>query len=574
MASVGFLLYAAGLLLTVGLGLGLVHWVRSDRQSTAVDWLVVAVLAAVTWALASLGVVIAGEIGLADWVVITLFELNAIGRYGVPIAWFVFALYFTGRTDLFTRRMRAGLAASYAVPVGLVLTNRLHRLMYPTYDVTGSPFRHVVSPRTALNWGFLVLSVSITVAGVFVLGRFALSSRRVSRRQFVAVLLTPVPAWLLHLGGRLGLVVSELEYGAIGTAAGMALAAWALFREDLFAVEPVARDTIVENVRDGIVTVDRADRVVDFNDAALELYPGLTEAVGRPLASVAPNLLADPEGGSDAEGFADEVVNYPGGERAVHTVVVSPVTVDDDLRGYTLTLRDVTAVREREEQLRQETKQLDEFVSTVSHDLRNPLTVARGYVETARQAHDDDTLAEAEASLDRMERMIEDALALAREGRAISDREFVALAEVARAAWRTSDTAEGTLEVGVGEEVQVYADGDRLRRLLENLFRNAVDHGPEDVTVRVGADESSFHVDDTGPGVPADSRGRVFERGFTTDDDGTGLGLAVVGTIAEAHGWRASVEEADEGGARFVFDGVDLRTGGPRQTVDLLADGG
>ncbi len=583
MAILGFSLYAGGLLMTVTLGLGLVYWVRSGRQSTAANWFVVANVGAVAWALASLAEVVGGWLGLSNLAVITLFELNAVGRYSVPVAWFVFALYFTGRTDLLTRRLWAGLAASYVVPVGLVLTNRLHRLMFVSYDVTEGPFRHVVSPRTALNWGFLVLSVSITVAGVFVLGRFALFSRRVSRRQFAAVLLTPVPAWLLHIGGRLGLLVSELEYGAIGTAAGMGLAAWALFRDDLFAVEPVARDTVVSNVRDGIVTVDRGDRVVDFNDAALDPYPELAAAVGQPLGSVAPDLLTDIDGADDhaddpGTRFADEVVTYPGGERAVYNVVTSPVTVDDELRGHTLTLRDVTAVREREEQLKQETKQLDEFVSTVSHDLRNPLTVAQGYVETAKGTGDEAALTEAQAALDRMEAMIGDALALAREGRAIDERAFVSLSAVVRDAWRDTQTPDATLAVDFDGSQQVYADEDRLRRLLENLFRNAVEHGapgsqtesgdtvehgPDDVAVRVGwldhGGSPGFYVADDGPGVPPGRRRAVFERGHTTSEDGTGLGLAIVDSIADAHGWTVDLGESQDGGARFSVTGVESR---------------
>jgi len=598
MVNVGLSLYAAGLLLTVSLGLGLAAWLRANRQSTAVDWFVLALIGAVVWALASLAEVGGGWLGLDDRVVVTLFELNAFGRYAVPIAWFVFALYFTGRTDVFTRRLRVGLAAAYAVPVGLVVTNRFHGLMYASYDVAETPFRHVVAPRTVLNWGSLALSVSITVAGVFVLGRFALFSRRVSRRQFAAVLLTPVPAWLLHLGGRVGLVVSELEYGAIGTAAGMALAGWALFREDLFGVEPVARDTVVSNVRDGIVTLDRNDRVVDFNDAALEVYPGLVDAVGQPLTSVAPDLVDAGDGDGDGDPtrarFADEVVTYPGGERTVHNVVASPVTVDDELRGHTLTLRDVTAVREREEQLQQETKQLDEFVSTVSHDLRNPLTVAQGYVEAA-EASDDEALTEAAAALDRMERMIDDALSLAREGRAIDERQFVSLSTVVADAWADTHTADATLSLDLDDDREVYADDARLQRLFENLFRNAVEHGstgsqapPDDavehgstdshpqsddaagdapggVTVRVGwldGETAGFYVADDGPGVPPERRETVFDRGHTTSEDGTGLGLAIVASIADAHGWTVDLDESRHGGARFSVTAVEYRTAG------------
>jgi len=190
----------------------------------------------------------------------------------------------------------------------------------------------------------------------------------------------------------------------------------------------------------------------------------------------------------------------------------------------------------------------------VSHDLRNPLTVARGYLETSRETRDFDQVAEAEAALDRMETLIDDALTLAREGRAVDDRDLHSLAAVVEDAWATSQTAGGSLVVDA-DDVQVYADRDRLRRLFENLFRNAADHGPEDVTVRVRRDAGTVCVDDDGPGLPD---GDVFERGFTTARDGTGLGLAIVESIAEAHGWSVSTGESPEGGARFRIEGIDL----------------
>jgi signal transduction histidine kinase len=102
-----------------------------------------------------------------------------------------------------------------------------------------------------------------------------------------------------------------------------------------------------------------------------------------------------------------------------------------------------------------------------------------------------------------------------------------------------------------------------LRRLFENLFENAVEHAGEAVTVRVTpittADEGAgFAVVDDGPGIPPAARDRVFEPRETLDG-GTGLGLAVVARVVEAHGWQVRVTDAsDGGGARFEVTGLDL----------------
>jgi nitrogen fixation/metabolism regulation signal transduction histidine kinase len=86
---------------------------------------------------------------------------------------------------------------------------------------------------------------------------------------------------------------------------------------------------------------------------------------------------------------------------------------------------------------------------------------------------------------------------------------------------------------------------------------DAVEHGSSDpLTVRVGVVDRGFYVEDTGPGIPADERDAVFDRGYSTND-GTGLGLTIVQAIAEAHGWSAAVVDGADGGARFEFSGVD-----------------
>ena len=124
------------------------------------------------------------------------------------------------------------------------------------------------------------------------------------------------------------------------------------------------------------------------------------------------------------------------------------------------------------------------------------------------------------------------------------------------------DTGDATLDLGAEEWVR--ADRDRLQQLLENLFRNAIDHGipadgeTSDLTVSVGNCEAGdgFYVADTGRGIPADERADVFDVGFTTAEDGTGFGLGIVDRIAEAHGWDLSVTASEAGGARFEITGV------------------
>ena len=118
----------------------------------------------------------------------------------------------------------------------------------------------------------------------------------------------------------------------------------------------------------------------------------------------------------------------------------------------------------------------------------------------------------------------------------------------------------GTAELRLAEDLTFTADETRLQRLFENLFRNALDHGGPDVTVTVGVlpDRSGFYVSDDGPGIPEDERESVLEPGYTTHEEGTGFGLAIVSEVVTAHGWEIQVTESDAGGARFEIRGVEI----------------
>jgi len=213
---------------------------------------------------------------------------------------------------------------------------------------------------------------------------------------------------------------------------------------------------------------------------------------------------------------------------------------------------------DRERELARQNERLGEFASIVSHDLRNPLQVADGRLELIREEHDSDHLDALESALDRMERLIDDLLRLARKGESVENPEPVDLGALAERCWETVRTAEATLVVDTDRTIR--ADPDRLRQLLENLLRNCVEHGGTEVTIEIGDLERGFYVADDGPGIPETDRDTIFEVGYSTTEDGTGFGLSIVQEIVDAHGWTIGVTDGDSGGARFEFRGVAVES--------------
>ncbi|OYR78641.1 histidine kinase [Halorubrum sp. E3] len=199
---------------------------------------------------------------------------------------------------------------------------------------------------------------------------------------------------------------------------------------------------------------------------------------------------------------------------------------------------------------------LDQFASVVSHDLRSPLNVAQGRVDIERSSRDSEHLEIAARSLDRMEDLIADVLTVARQGQEVEETELLSLDAVVEECWDAVRTDDASLSVAA--DLRFKADPSRVRHLFENLFRNAIEHGGDDVSIRVGPldDGGGFYVEDDGPGIPEADRERVFKTGFTTGSEGIGLGLAIVEGVVEAHGWRIAVEEGADGGARFEVSDV------------------
>ncbi|WP_255152664.1 sensor histidine kinase [Halorarius halobius] len=222
---------------------------------------------------------------------------------------------------------------------------------------------------------------------------------------------------------------------------------------------------------------------------------------------------------------------------------------------YVVNTRDISAQKEREQQLKATNERLEEFASIISHDLRNPLNVAQAQVHLAQEECESDHLDDVVGAHDRMEALIDDLLTLSRVGQQVSEMEPVPLASLAETCWQTVPTADATLVTDTDQ--WLLADRSRLRQLLENLIRNAVEHGGEAVTVTVGDLEDGFYVEDDGTGIPPTARAQIFEAGNSTTCTGTGQGLNIAKQIADAHGWQIQHTDGTNGGARFEITGVE-----------------
>ncbi|MFC7075990.1 ATP-binding protein [Haloarcula halophila] len=322
-------------------------------------------------------------------------------------------------------------------------------------------------------------------------------------------------------------------------------------------VEFDKREPRVTSVNEAFETAFGYDR----SEAVGSLLSELVAAPGQTAGDIAENWLQD-------SAHSEQEVERATASGAVRTFLFRSVVVTREgggVEGYGV-YTDITERKRREQQLEHQNERLDEFVSIVSHDLRNPLSVAAGHTEQLRAVVDDpaanDHLDALDRAHDRMGALLEDLLELARQGQVVGQPEPVDLRSLATEAWEQVDTDGVTLSVDATTTVE--ADPERLQQLFENLFRNAVEHGVPDestepdgpeITVTVGTlgptGTDGFYVADDGPGLPEGDHEQVFEHGYSTNPDGTGFGLSIVQNIAEAHGWHVTATESERGGARF-----------------------
>lgn len=208
------------------------------------------------------------------------------------------------------------------------------------------------------------------------------------------------------------------------------------------------------------------------------------------------------------------------------------------------------------------------FVADASHELRTPLAVARGHLELLQQELGDGggrrSLAVATEELDRMGRIVNDLLLLARldEGMPLARQPVDVELAAREALLRAMQLAPRRIQVEIAPDLHAEADPHRLLQALINLITNAAVHGGADASIRVtGAARDGralITVADTGPGIPSEDLPHIFERFFRgararTTPGGVGLGLAITASLVRAMGGEIAVQSREGQGTSFTI---------------------
>jgi signal transduction histidine kinase len=459
----------------------------------------------------------------------------------------LFVLAYTGRERTLSRTVIGALAVKpLAVQIVLLSPYREQLARLPRHS---DPFGYAFE-LTPLFIVHAVYDWLLPITAFVLLFQTLTQANKGYQRDIVLLVIAffaPTTSNMLYHLGPL-----SIDLSAVSFLVTTSIAMYVVFKLRFIDTAPIAHDVVFDEMDEIVFITDEDGHIRNINKPTEELFGDESELLGTPIADILGGDVLSTA--VDSDDPLDITVTVADRQRSL-TVDRSVLTdYRGDRLGQLFVCRDITERKRRERELRRQNERLDKFASVVSHDLRNPLSVASGYAELAEESGDPSAFEKVHDAHERMGTMIDELLTLAHSETAIETTDTVSLAQQAQTAWGTAETGDTTLELIVPDDITLNAEPKLLRHILENLYRNATDHNDSPLTITVGmldGEPTGFYVEDDGTGIPEEDRETIFDHGYTTADDGTGLGLSIVAEFVEAHGWKIAATESESGGARF-----------------------
>lgn len=561
-------------LLTIGVG------VYSWRQRPAPGAKMIAIISfsATWWAFCN-----AFQAMVTDLAAMLFWDnIKTIGIVSIPVAWVALSLEYSGYGRFLTRRFWVLVSLAPCVSVVMALTDPIHGLIHqsPRIDTSGSfpclGYELGVGLIMDLTYGYFLLSLgaALIIWKMLHLSRFYYA-------QTAAILAAMILPMISHVIWAAGLLPPPvLDITPIFFSISSLLFAWAVLRQGLLGIVPLALDSAVRSMNDGVIVLDEEDRAVHLN-------PAMEQMVGQRTIDVrglpARQLLSR---WSELRGFAlsreygrKEITWSEKTDRPHYEVHISPLRDEkDNLVGTLFVLHNITDIRHTQEELQQHAlelrarnEELDAYAHTVAHGLKNVLQLMMGHCGLLMGSHSEmspekiqTTVKQVDIAAQKMNDIIESLMLLSgirREALTLEPLDMVPIIDEVKNRLRAM-IEEYQADIILPEAWPTalgYAPW--IEEVWDNYISNAIKYGGSPPRVYLGGKETEdgmvrFWVRDNGDGIPEKMRPLLFSSFASVGGNGAkghGLGLSIVERIVKKFGGTVALETSSEEGSTFTF---------------------
>lgn len=508
-----------------------------------------------------------------------------LGVVAAPLAWLFLAIEYTGREAWLTPRRLALLSIIPLFTFILAITNSLHNLVWSQEQVApAGPFLALTVTFEPWFWVHTLYSYLSLLLGALLIIQAMLHRPHVYQGQMTGLLLAMIAPWLGNAISIFGLnPVPHLDLTPLAFTVSGLMLAWSLFRFRLLNLAPVARETVVESMSDGMVVLNLQGRVVDLNPAAQQII-GLpaSQAIGRTGAEVfsaRPDLV-------ERYRYVTEAQDEIKARDEYYELRLSPLkNRRGRIVGRVLILRNITerkltetALALARDQALEASRLKSELMSRISHELRTPLGVILGYAEMLHynpsrelEGWQQQALTEIINSTNDLTGLVNelldqvqlDARAVKLQIEPFAPHDLLRKVEAQMAVLARNKGLAFVASIAPELPPTLSSDEARLRQILINLLGNAIKF-TRTGQVRVSftcpdAEHWAMEVSDTGPGIPAEAQEYIFEAfrqvdgSITREHGGTGLGLSIVKNLTDLMGGKILLESKIGQGSTFTI---------------------
>lgn len=510
-------------------------------------------------------------------------DIQSVASAVVAPAWMVFAMRYTQHDKWLTRTTLGLLCIEPIIFEALIWTDASHGLMRTAnWLETSGPFPIHYSTFGIGYWGHVVyVYTQVFIGTVLIVRELIHTYHMLYRSQIVALVITVSAPWLgnmLQLSA-VDLPIPYIMLTPMSFGISLIALAWGFFRYRLLDVVPIAREAVIDSMRDGVVVLDTHGHIVDLNPTAQRMTDRqVDQLIGQDVLSIWPEweaILSQPIDRNSVETLEvyetdDQIRQY-----ALH---LAPIYNRHQVRsGVLVVVMDTTDRKQAEEERLKMSKleSLGVMAAGIAHDFNNTLSGVLGYLSMAKQ---DQVSAEtlesylslAEEAAVHAKNLTRQLMAFAKGGEPIKETRSVAqVIQDAEMLVPTEVKIERTWDIA--EDLWAAdLDVSQITQVIQNLIINAQQAMPDGgtITIRmtnihVGEEDvppgSNLNpgayvkvaIQDEGTGIPPDILDKIFDPYFTTKDAGTGLGLASTYTILQRHEGAVAVQSTIGQGTTF-----------------------